>query len=75
MIHAVHDPSSVHRRAIALGRLLGWRRVILLRIQNDPVEVLCSPKPRSGKRRPHIFLSAGIHGDEPAGVEALLSFL
>ncbi|MGD9895525.1 MAG: M14 family metallocarboxypeptidase [Candidatus Methylacidiphilaceae bacterium] len=74
MIHAVHDPTSVHRRAIALGRLLGWRRSILLRIQNDPIEVLSSPAPRSRKRRPHVFLSAGIHGDEPAGVEALLSF-
>ncbi|VVM06985.1 hypothetical protein MAMC_01381 [Methylacidimicrobium cyclopophantes] len=74
MIHAVHDPASVHRRAIALGRLLGWRRVILQRIQNDPVEVLCSPRLRSTQGKPRVFLSAGIHGDEPAGVEALLSF-
>ncbi len=75
MIHAVHDPASIHRRAIALGRLLGWRRTILLRIGNDPIEVLCSPNRRSAKEKPHVFLSAGIHGDEPAGVEALLSFL
>lgn len=75
MIHAVHDPANIHRRTIALGRLLGWRRVILLRIRNDPVEALCSPRPHPGKgRKPQVFLSAGIHGDEPAGVEALLAF-
>ncbi|CAB4243336.1 Deacylase [Methylacidimicrobium sp. AP8] len=74
MIHAVHDPACIHRRAIALGRLLGWRRTILLRIGNDPVEVLCSRELGGRKGRPHVFLSAGIHGDEPAGVEALLSY-
>jgi len=74
MIHAVHDPANVHRRAIALGRLLGWRRTILLRIRNDPVDVLCSPGHGNRKGKPHVFLSAGIHGDEPAGVEALLSY-
>ncbi len=74
MIHAVHDPASIHRRAIALGRLLGWRRAILLRIRNDPVEALCSPRLRTGEGKPRVLLSAGIHGDEPAGVEALLSF-
>lgn len=30
------------------------------------------PRPRP---RVHVFLSGGIHGDEPAGVEALLQFL
>jgi len=47
----------------------GLREISLGRIDGQPLRVWESPP---GPARPLIYFSAGIHGDEPAGVQALL---
>ena len=65
-----HDPAAIAKRAAVLARKHGLRRVRLGRAGDDPVD-LYESRPREGKR-PRVYLSAAIHGDEPAGAEGLL---
>jgi len=68
-----HDPSAIARRVAALAMRHGLRRKTLVRLGQDRVEVLHSPASAAG--RPRVYLSAGVHGDEPAAVEGLLRWL
>ena len=44
---------------------------IITTVHNLPVHSLLLGNPN----HPTVFLTAGMHGDEPAGVEAILQFL
>jgi len=69
-----HHPGAISRRAAAAARRFGLRRRTLCEIGGDRIDVLESPK-NQAKARPHVYLSAGIHGDEPGGIEGLLRWL
>ncbi|MDE1170705.1 MAG: M14 family metallocarboxypeptidase [Verrucomicrobium sp.] len=70
-----HDPATVSRRAREAARRLGLRRTVLFREGQDVVELLQSPAASAKQDRPRVYLSAGIHGDEPGGVEGLLRWM
>jgi murein peptide amidase A len=70
---AAHHPSSIFRRARAATRTLGLVPRTLTRAAGYLIPWFHSPS--SAKGLPRILLSAGIHGDEPAGPEALLQLL
>lgn len=65
-----HDPAAIAKRAAALARKHGLKKVRLGFAGDDPVDLYESPA-RPGVR-PRVYLSAAIHGDEPAGAEGLL---
>ncbi|CAF0693913.1 M14 family metallopeptidase [Candidatus Methylacidithermus pantelleriae] len=69
----LHDPEAVSQRAGRAARALGWKRKLLHRIGKDGVECFLSGS--NERTRPNVLLSAGIHGDEPAGVEAVLQWM
>ncbi len=69
-----HHPGAISRRASAAARRFGLRRRTLCEIDGDRVDVLESPSAQA-EGRPRVYLSAGIHGDEPGGIEGLLRWL
>jgi predicted deacylase len=70
--YPIHDVDWVHRRVRELGEAKGLRLEVFHAAESDPVLSLHSPGPDAGRR---VYLSAGLHGDEPAGVLALLLWL
>jgi protein MpaA len=70
--YPIHDVDWVHRRVRELGAAAGLRFEVLHGAESDAVVSLHSPAEEAGKR---VYLSAGLHGDEPAGVLALLLWL
>jgi predicted deacylase len=71
---AAHLRAHDYRRLVARWRALakreGWRMRTLARADGFPVYAIESP-PRRG---PSLYLSAGIHGDEPASTEGLITW-
>src|SRR6187549_1034931 len=57
-------------RAVALK--LGWRRECFLQTERLSLEAYHRPVAEAQKR---VYISAGIHGDEPAGPLAVLELL
>jgi hypothetical protein len=62
-----YEPLAERIRASAVGR---YASDVLATVGGHPICILRSGPARS--RRPRLALSAGTHGDEPAGVEAVL---
>jgi hypothetical protein len=65
-----HDYPWLVKRWRALAKREGWRMREFAEADGFPVYVVASPR-RPG---PRLYLSAGIHGDEPAATEALISW-
>jgi protein MpaA len=65
-----HDYAWLAKRWRALARRAGWRMREFAEADGFPVYVVESPR-RAGAR---LYLSAGIHGDEPAATEALITW-
>ncbi len=70
-IEAAHDYARLSKRWRRVARGLGCPLQVFAEADGDPIYVL--------EHRVHehrcIYISAGIHGDEPAGVEALVHFV
>lgn len=70
------DFSSIEAR---LERLTGMDKLIVGQVQygakNYPIYALVTVPKKLGDNRKDVLLSAGVHGDEPAGVFATLEFL
>ena len=69
-----HHPGAISRRAAAAARRFGLRRRTLCEVDGDRIDVLESVCAKT-EMRPRVYLSAGIHGDEPGGIEGLLRWL
>ncbi len=69
--HRAHDYPFLIRRWRALARAAGLRMEMLADDAGARVHFLQSP---SLAKQGGIYLSAGIHGDEPASTEALISW-
>ncbi len=67
----VRDYRTVTNRLTALGRR-GWDLRVAGRVWGYPM--YCVQRNRH-ERTPGVLLSAGLHGEEPAGVEAVLQWL
>jgi murein peptide amidase A len=65
-----HDYPWLVKRWRALAKREGWRMREFARADGFPVYVVESPR-RPG---PRLYVSAGIHGDEPAATEALVDW-
>ena len=65
-----HDYKWLVTRWRALAKREGWRMRKFADADGFPVYVVESAR-RAG---PHLYLSAGIHGDEPAATEALVTW-
>ncbi|SDU08816.1 Succinylglutamate desuccinylase / Aspartoacylase family protein [Verrucomicrobium sp. GAS474] len=74
--HRLHDPAFIARRAAAAARKLGLRRRVLARTGEGVIEAYESVgQGVRGEVRPRVYLSAGMHGDEAGGVEAILRWM
>jgi len=67
-----HDYAWLVKRWRALVRREGWRMREFAEADGFPVYVVESPR-RAGAG-PRLYFSAGIHGDEPAATEALITW-
>ena len=65
-----HDYRWLIKRWRALARREGWRMRKFAEADGFPVYVIES----SARSGPSLYLSAGIHGDEPAATEALITW-
>lgn len=65
-----HDHPWLVRRWKELARREGWDMRVFAHADGHEVHVVETP-PRPG---PRLYLSAGIHGDEPAATEALVAW-
>jgi len=65
-----HEYAWLVKRWRALARRAGWRMTEFAEADGFPVYVVETPR-RAGAR---LYLSAGIHGDEPAATEALIAW-
>ena len=70
--HRCHDYQAIRRRLREIGRQNSLSLGVLAQAGSDTVYTLSS---RPDRRRPRVFLSAGVHGDEAGAVEALLCWL
>jgi hypothetical protein len=66
--HRVHDYLFLHRRWQSLARKAGLKRLTYCTAEEFELSCFISPALESTRG---IYLSAGIHGDEPAGTEGL----
>ncbi len=66
------DPASLVREFTAQARAAGFRAEPLAEIDGCPLAAFTK---RARGRRPRIYLSAGVHGDEPAPPHALLDLV
>lgn len=66
------DPTDIINRATSLGKHAGFKIETFATIVGTPLIALTRP---ALPGRPHFYLSAGIHGDEPAPSHALLRLL
>lgn len=69
--HRSHDVGRILKRWRAVAREAGLQVATLIDEADDPVIALRNRKPVTG---PGLYLSAGIHGDEPAAVWGLLEW-
>ena len=68
-----HNPAALARRWKTLARRAGLALRVLT--EHDGYPVLAITSPAWDRAEPGaLYLSAGIHGDEPAGTEALLEW-
>ncbi len=67
----VHDLRSLTRRWRAVARGAGLRMEVFARADGCDLHVL---RPVRAVDGPSLYLSAGIHGDEPAATEALVAW-
>lgn len=72
-LHRSHDFSIIEKRIRDIAKRLKWRRRVLARVEGKAIYLLDNFHEPGA--RPRLLLSAGIHGDEPAGPEAVLSWL
>ena len=66
--HRVHDYRFLIKRWQSLARKAGVKRSVYCTVEDFELHCFTSP---ALKETPGIYLSAGIHGDEPAAPEAL----
>ena len=69
--HRSHDPACLLRRWRSVARKANLRIVDLEVETSHPVVALCNRHSAPGSG---LYLSAGIHGDEPASVQGLLQW-
>ncbi len=67
--HRAHDPRWLARRWRGVARRAGLEMRAFASAGEHELFVLRSRRPPAGARR--VYLSAGVHGDEPAGALAL----
>jgi hypothetical protein len=65
------DVMQVVRETVGAARRHGWRIEILPVMKGVELTALTRPPARSNSWAPRIYLSSGIHGDEPAGPLAI----
>ena len=70
--HRVHDYRHLIRRWRQVAAVAGLRLRSLVRHDGYQIHYVCSP--RLGKEC-GLYISAGIHGDEPAATEALVQWV
>ena len=68
--HQVHDYRQLSRRWKSVARSAGLKLVKLARAGEYPIHVLETPGAANDPET--LYLSAGIHGDEPAAAEGLV---
>ena len=77
-VHPLHpapfDPPALAARFAAAARVAGFRVERFGDHAGTPLFAL-TKRPPGPRPRPRIYLSAGIHGDEPAPPLALLALL
>ncbi len=70
--YPIHDVDWVYGQVRELGAAAGLQLQVFHGADSDTVLSMHSPGPDAGAR---VYFSAGLHGDEPAGVLALLLWL
>ena len=70
-LHQAHDPDQLARRWDRLSARCGLRMETLGRHDGHPIHAVVSPALAATGG---LYLSAGIHGDEPASVQGLLAW-
>lgn len=71
MSHRVHDYRHLVQRWRAVARTSGLRLKQFAETPADPIYALITPRLAEGDG---IYISTGIHGDEPAGPEGLITW-
>jgi protein MpaA len=66
------DIDALQRDADRLAKAADWERDTFLDIPEITLRAYRRPSPKSGR---NIYISAGIHGDEPSGPVSVLRFL
>lgn len=72
-VKAPLDPQTFLTRFLAAAELRGFRAETFARV--DGLDLPALTKPAKDAAAPRIYISTGIHGDEPAGPAALLELL
>lgn len=72
-VKAALDPAAYVAATVALAPVQGFRTETFAEIDGCPLVALTRRSPEA--QRPHVYLSTGIHGDEPAPPAALLQLL
>ncbi len=68
----MHDPSKLRAMLTEAGQRQGFEAVTYGETRNHPLVALTRHSSNTGK---NIYLSSGIHGDEPAPIFAILELL
>jgi hypothetical protein len=78
MLKIMHTPESITTLISKLrhaGEAVGFTVECFGQIGNWPLLGMIRPASVAPSQAPHIYLSAGTHGDEPAGPQAMLELL
>jgi protein MpaA len=70
--HHCHDYARLRRgwRGVARAAALKWRRLVMV----DEGEVFWLESAPAGRGEPSLYVSAGVHGDEPGATAGLLDW-
>lgn len=70
--------NEINRYLAAWSRLApgkGFQECLMGEVGSYPVPAYATPPSASAGRRPVVYVSSGVHGDEPSGPQALLELL